>query len=102
MYETFIEAINQRLIIQLTFISKSKGTITRTCIPFDFGPGNVAKDGLDRYHFYDLNSPEGRHTLSILPDQVIDISLTTQNFEPGNYITWTPKWVVPRDWGIYS
>jgi hypothetical protein len=102
MYDTFIEAINLKQVIRITFNSKEKGVITRMCVPFDFGPSRKYKDGLDRYHFCDLNSPEGIHTLSILPDQVMDISLINQNFEPSDYITWTPNWFIKRDWGNYS
>jgi hypothetical protein len=102
MNETMLEAINQLLIVQVTFSSHEKGTITRTCIPFDFGPSRRYKDGLDRYHFYDLDSPEGSHNLSILPEQIINITLTNDNFEPGDYITWTPNWILKRNWGEYS
>ena len=102
MNETFLNAINQMMILRITFNSYEKGTITRTCIPFDFGPSRKYKDGLDRYHFYDLDSPEGSHTLSILPEQVISITLTKDNFEPGEYINWKTNWITKRDWGKYS
>ncbi len=102
MYETFIEAIEQKLIIQLTFESQEKGRITRTCIPFDFGPSRRYRDGCDRYHFFDLDSPDGKHNLSILPNQVINITLANQNFNPEDYITWTPNWHIDRNWGTYS
>lgn len=102
MHEIFIEAINKKLIVLLRFDSKDKGEILRKCIPFDFGPSRKYKDGLNRYHFYDLDSPDGKHNLSILPKQIVDISLTHQSFEPENYITWTPNWYVSRDWGAFS
>lgn len=59
MMNEFIEAINNKLILQITFDSKEKGIIKRTCIPFDFGPSRKYKDGLDRYHVLDLDSPDG-------------------------------------------
>lgn len=102
MYEIFIEAINQKLIIQLIFDSKEKGIITRKCIPFDFGPSKKYKDGRERYHFYDLDSPDGKHNLSILPEQIVDITLTDQDFDPRDYITWTPNWYTSRDWDDFS
>lgn len=102
MHEIFIEAINQKLIVQLRFDSIEKGIIIRKCIPFDFGPSRRYKDGRERYHFYDLDSPEGKHNLSILPERIIDISLTKQNFEPKDYITWTPNWNIRRDWNNFS
>ena len=102
MNETFLDAINQMLILRVTFSSHEKGTITRICIPFDFGPSRRYKDGLDRYHFYDLDSPEGNHTLSILPEQIYKLELTTKTFEPGDYVKWVPKWFYKRDWGAFS
>ena len=102
MDEVFLEAINKKLILEVTFDSYEKGKITRTCIPFDFGPSRRYKDGQDRYHFYDLDSPEGSHNLSILPNQVVNLTLTDQGFDPGDYVTWTPNWFLDRDWGRYS
>lgn len=102
MDNNFMKAINQMLVVKLTFDSKEKGIITRLCIPFDFGPSRRYKDGLERYHFYDLNSPEGKHNLSILPDQVKSISLTSDKFDPSKFITWSPNWFIKRDWGVYS
>lgn len=101
-HQIFLEAINQKLIVRVRVNSEEKGIIERNCIPFDYGPSRIYKDGLNRYHFYDLNSPEGKHNLSILPEQLIEITLTNEYFEPGDYVHWTPKWFVSRDWGIYS
>ncbi len=102
MIKDFLEAINNKLILQITFDSKEKGIIKRTCVPFDFGPSRKYKDGLDRYHFLDLDSPDGKHNLSILPDQVINMTLTNNNFNPSDYISWTPNWHISRDWGEFS
>ena len=102
MNEIFLQAINDKRIVNLTFDSYEKGIITRRCIPFDFGPSRKYKDGCDRYHFYDLDSPDGNHNLSILPDQVNEISITETNFNPGDIITWKTNWFVKRDWGQFS
>ncbi len=103
MDRVFLEAINNMKVVEVTFESYEKGTIVRTCIPFDFGPSRRYKDGKDRYHFYDLDSPSGNHNLSILPEQIIEIRLTSEVFNPGDYVTWkTINWFVERDWGVYS
>ncbi len=60
------------------------------------------KDGLNRFHFLDLDSPDGKHNLSILPEQLIDLSILEVIFNPADYINWTPKWHIARDWGKYS
>lgn len=98
----FIEAINNRVVVELTFNSFQKGIITRKCIPFDYGPSRRFRDKSQRYHFLVLDGPEGRHNLSILPMQVIQMKLTEIHFDPSNYIKWKPKWFLKRDWGVYS
>jgi hypothetical protein len=101
--EKFIKAIKEKRIISVKFNSQDKGEITRKCLPFDFGPWRrKINPNPDRYHLYDLDSPDGQHNLSILPDQIIEISLLDEYFDPANYINWTPSWFIIRDWGIYS
>jgi len=101
-HDDFIEAINNKDVVSVTVNSQEKGMIKRKCIPFDFGPSRRYKDGKERYHFYDLDSPDGSHNLSILPEQLMDLSILGEHFEPGEYVTWTPKWYVSRDWGEFS
>ena len=101
-HESLISAINNKKIVKLTFASKEKGTISRKCIPFDYGPSRKFKDGQNRYHFYDLDSPDGSHNLSVIPSQISDIKILDENFDPKEYIKWKPNWFVKRDWSIYS
>jgi hypothetical protein len=101
-YDLFIQSIHEKRIINLTFNSQEKGTITRKCVSFDYGPSKRYKDDQDRYHLYDLDSPEGKHNLSILPSQIVILELSDELFEPGDYVKWTPAWIVSRDWGVYS
>lgn len=101
-YQNFIQAINEKKIVKLEFSSKEKGDSVRMCIPFDFWPSRKYNDWLNRYHFYDLDSPEWSHNLSILPDQIISITMTDIIFEPNDYVTRTPNRFIKRDWWIYS
>jgi len=101
-YLKFINAIHNKSVVLVSVDSKEKGVITRTCIPFDFGPSKRYKDGSDRFHFYDLDSPEGKHNLSILEVQLITLEILIDSFEPGDYVTWVPNWIVARDWGAHS
>lgn len=103
IHETFLQAIHERKIVKLTFDSQEKGVIQRFCIPFDFGPSkrNLVPNP-DRYHFYDLDSPEKSHNLSLLPDQIKNLEITDKTFEPSEYVHWTPNWFVARDWGNFS
>lgn len=100
--DVMVNAINKKSMVKLTFNSIEKGRIVRTCIPFDIGPGRRIKDGIERFHFYNLDSPEGSHTLSILPEQILNLEIMNAVFEPGDYVKWEPKWFLQRDWGKYS
>lgn len=103
MHQKFVQAINEKKLVLLKFDSYEKGIISRTCVPFDFGPSRKYKDGLNRYHFYDLDSPSSNHNLSILPAQIISIEILDKSFEPAKYVTWSPiRWFLKRDWGKCS
>jgi len=96
------QAITNCNLVNVTVKSFEKGTIIRVCIPFDIGPSRKYKDGKVRYHFYDLNSPDGIHNLSILPEQLTNIEILQDKFDPLNYVTWIPNWFYKRDWGKCS
>lgn len=100
---TFIKAIHDKKLVRITFDSNEKGRISRKVVPFDFGVSNRYKDGLDYYHTYDLESPDGNHNLAVQTQKMIQVELLSEDFDPATYVTWSPtKWHVPRDWGVYS
>lgn len=104
--EIFTQAINTKSKLQVTFFSKEDNTfLTRLCAPFDIGPSNRNRDKVDRYHFWDYDSDTGSHTLSLIDEQVTDIKILDEKFEPSKIITWNFKpnsWHLQRDWGNYS
>jgi len=104
MKEKFLEAIDKKLKVRVTFDSIEKGIITRTCIPFDFGPSQKinAIDKSDKYHLLDLDSPEKPHPLPLDPDKILNIEVLNESFDPADYVKWTPRWIYARDWGMYS
>lgn len=103
MKEEFIAAIQSRHKIKLTFQSKEDGRpLTRTCAPMDYGPSRRAHDKSDRYHSWDYDSDTERHTLSLLPNQVIAIEVLGETFDPAEFVTWQTDWFIKRDWGAYS
>lgn len=101
-YEKFVEAINQRKLVKVVADTKEKGIIQRKCVPFDFAVSRKYKDGKERFHFLDLDSPDGQHNLSILPEDLKTLEMLEESFDPANYVTWEPSWTVKRDWGAYS
>lgn len=100
--EIFISAIHKKKKLKIKFNSMEKGIIERTCIPYDFAPPSRSKDKREKYHFCDIDSPDGMHTLSIYPEQLVELKILNENFNPADYVNWTPNWTVKRDWGIYS
>lgn len=100
--DDFVYAIYNKVMLNITFNSCEKGVITRKCVPYDYGPSKKYKDGIDRYHFEDLDSPSGSHVVSIKPEQIVRIEITNETFEPGDYVKWKPNWYLKRDWGKYS
>lgn len=101
--DNFIQAIHEKQKVQLSFYSKEDGhTLTRKCAPMDFGPSRRAKNKSDRYHLWDYESDTKNHVLSLFPDQVQDITVLDENFDPSEFVAWEPNWFVPRDWGAYS
>lgn len=107
-HETFIAGVGNLTKVILSFVSKddSGRQLVRKCAPMDYGPSRRAKDQSERYHFwdYDSDSPGGRHTLSLLPVQVISIGKTDEHFDPAEFVTWDPPydWFYPRNWGEFS
>ena len=105
-HEVFISGIDGRQKVVLTFASKEdEGQhLVRTCAPMDYGPSRNARNKSDRYHFwdYDSDSPGGRHTLSLLPEQVVAIDESDELFDPAEFVAWKPQWFYPRDWGEFS
>ena len=106
-HQDFLDALHALKRVELKFYSKEDGEVlTRTCAPMDYGPSRRAKDKSNRYHFWDYDSDSGtRHTLSLLPDQIVSIEKLDADFAPASFVTWnlvTSPWFVTRDWGAFS
>ena len=85
-HNLFLQAIHETKKVKIKAYFYDKGFRERICIPFDFGFSRKFHDKRDRYHFYDLDSPDGSHNLSILPTQLIKITLLEETFEPKDYV----------------
>lgn len=103
-HQEFVTALTNKKKIMLIFFSKEDGTnLGRSCAPMDFGPSRRAKDQTDRYHFWDFDSDQKNHVLSLLPNQVVKMELFDESFDPAEFINWSPiRWFLSRDWGQYS
>ena len=106
MKDEFIHAIQAQKKVRVTFFSKEDvRLLKRKCAPMDYGPSRRAKEKNDRYHLWDYESDTRVHTLSLNPEQVKNIEVLDEDFDPAEFVTWdTGKspWFVSRNWGIYS
>lgn len=102
-HETFLKALHGLHKVRIVFFSnKDKADVTRISAPMDFGPKAKEQPPIDRYHFWDFTNPSNPHTESLEATQIRSIFLLNETFEPADFVKWTPKWHIPRDWGRFS
>jgi len=98
-HKQFIEAIKDRNKVCLRFYSiADTGVRDLVCAPLDYGPGAGVQDGVNRYWLWDYTSNTGSPTLGLLPNQVLDIRILGEVFDPAEFALPTPAWSIPRDW----
>lgn len=103
MMTNFKNAILDKKMIRLTFYSKQDNSpLSRLCAPMDYAPSTRALDKTPRFHFGDFESDKKNHTLSLLPNQIIEMEFTDLDFNPSDFVNWKTNWAITRDWGIYS
>jgi hypothetical protein len=99
-HQHFLEAIQERKKVNLRFYSKAdSGVIDLVCAPMDYGPGAGVQDGVNRYSLWDHTSNNGTHILSLLPEQILSLSILGEVFDPAQVDSRPPQWFIPRDWG---
>ena len=76
--------------------------IDLVCAPLDYGPGADNQDGVNRYWLWDSTSNIGSPTLALLPEQVLDIRVLGEVFNPAQFGDTPPEWSIARDWGMPS
>ena len=102
-HKEFIEAIKEKKKVCLRFYSKAdSGVIDLVCAPMDYGPGAGIQDGVNRYWLWDYTSNTGSPTLGLLPEQVLDLRVLGEVFDPAEFGVLPGAWSIPRDWGLPS
>jgi len=98
-HKQFIEGIRDQKKVCLRFYSKAdSGVIDLVCAPLDYGPGAGIQDGVNRYWLWDYTSNNGSHTLSLLPEQVLDLRALGAEFDPAEFGVPPPTWSIHRAW----
>jgi hypothetical protein len=99
----FIEAIKAKKKVCVRFYSKAdSGVIDLVCAPMDYGPRAGIPDGVNWYSLWDYTSNNGTHTLSFLPEQILDVRVLGELFEPAQIDTRPQHWFIARDWGTQA
>ena len=95
----FIEALHEKKKVRVRFYSEAdSGVLDRVCAPMDYGPGDKITDGLNRYWLWDYASNTGSHTLGLLPQQIVDLQVLGEVFDPAHLEVRPQQWTIPRDW----
>ena len=102
-HERFIEAINEKKNVRVRLYSLAdNGVLDRVCAPMDYGPGVAHQDGLNRYWLWDYARNPGSHTLGLLPQEIVDLQMLGEVFDPVQFDGQYARWFTPRDWGSQS
>jgi hypothetical protein len=98
-HKQFIEAIQEKHKVCLRFYSTAdSGVMDLVCAALDYGPGAGFQDGVSRYWLWDYTSNTGVKLLGLLPEQVLDIRILGEVFDPAQFGATAPTWTIPRDW----
>jgi hypothetical protein len=97
----FLTAIREKKLIRIVFYSQPDGgTVDRECAPLDYGPEPDAKDGVNRYWIWDPASTAGSNPLGLRPDQIVNVQVLGNDFDPTQLPLGSRPWFVLREWGI--
>jgi hypothetical protein len=95
----FIEAIQAKKKVCVRFYSKAdNGVLDRVCAPMDYGPGGEVDDGLNRYWLWDYAGNRGAQALGLVPQQIVDLQVLGEVFDPGQLNVRPAQWSIPREW----
>jgi hypothetical protein len=99
----FIEAIHAKRKVCVRFYSNAdSGVQDRVCAPMDYGPEGELKDGMNRYWLWDYTRTTGSHTLVLRPQQILELQVLGEEFDPADLNVRPPQWSISRDWGSRS
>lgn len=85
-HKQFLEALNEQRKVRVQFYSQpDSGMLDRVCAPLDYGPGAETKDGLNRYWLWDYASTTGSQKLGLVPDQIKDLKVLGETFDPRQF-----------------
>ena len=95
----FIDAINEKKKVRVRFYSiADSGVLDRVCAPMDYGPGSEPADGLHRYWLWNYTSNTETHILGLAPQEIVDLQVLNEVFNPADFGIHPWPWSIPRAW----
>lgn len=88
--DDMVHAIQGAYVTNLTHDGK-----TEIALPIDI----VVKNGQKVYNFF-VKTADGVKPIQIPEASITGLTVRSNRFNPQQYVTWTPKWNIPREWGI--
>lgn len=99
-HEQFIKAIHDKTKVCVRFYSNADSQVVDlVCAPMDYGSETGTPGGVNRYSLWDYSSNNGTHTLSLLPEQILDLRALGEVFDPAQIEVRPANWVISRNWG---
>jgi len=80
-HEIFIEAIEKKRIIKLTYsLKENLQTLSKECAPLHYSKGRIDGDDLDSYYIWDLEAVKGDYFMALPASQIISIEMSDKKF----------------------
>ena len=87
----FLTAIHEKKKVWIKFYSPAdNGVLERSCAPMDYGLGSASQDGLNRYWLWDYAGEPGAQTLGLVPQQIVDLQMLGEVFDPSQFVIASP------------
>lgn len=88
--DDMVRAIQGAYVTNLTHNGK-----TEIALPIDI----VVKNGQKVYNFF-VKTADGVKPIQVPESSITGLEVRSNRFNPQQYVTWKPKWNIPREWGI--
>ena len=80
-HDVFVKAVEDGRKIEVVFSYDENDIFrARQCSAVYYGPSRIEGDGLNYYHFWDLEYGGGEEALILLADQMVTISQAEEHF----------------------
>ncbi|MDD3645953.1 MAG: hypothetical protein PHH06_00940 [Candidatus Gracilibacteria bacterium] len=98
LYEKFIRAIDNKLLIKIAYFNKFGKLLTKICVPYDFGIMHSYRDLQNRYFFYNYKHIEKNTILHIKASNMYFIELLEETFCPISLGINNKSFILLRNW----